>query len=426
MNEKNVLILTINSVNYGATLQNYALAEKIKLLGFNPISINWLVSYYDNLGIRHDNINNFRNKYINITKPIYTTSELKKIASTGDIIIFGGDQLFRDRAGRKTETEGNMRYYGDFVSGKKVMASYSASFGIDYFESDAASIREFKKLIRRFDRLSVREKSGVDIIKHNFGVESIEVMDPVFLLPMERYCQLIDDAGDLNSYDGDYVGYMNFGDRFGKKLEKNEVFQGKKIVQVMYNERNQLNTVEQWLLNIKNASFVVTNSFHCVAFAIIFRRPFVALPGESRDTRISNILENLNLEGCYRESIELITKEDLQREIDWDKVSILIKERVNNSEKFLEGVLKIRPTYKKPYVNWPIQGIRSRYEKSYLYRKKARDALEYKFGFKQRILRILIKFIVDKKRYRKLKSNHMLFFRDSKSKFIQFLGRFYN
>ena len=137
-------------------------------------------------------------------------------------------------------------------------------------------------------------------------------------------------------------------------------------------------------------------------------------------------MNNLNLEQYQRKNIFEITTEDLTLSVDWVKVEQILSQLRKTSEGYLKDILNLKPKYKTPYVNWYLSGIRARFEKSYKYRKKAQISLEYKFGLRHKILRMIIKCLVDRKKYLKLKRNHNLFFQDSKSQFIQFLGRFYN
>lgn len=424
---KRVFIFTLQSgANYGQQLQNFALSEKIKELGYYPKTITWCFSYINNpLGQRRDNLRHLRRKYIFSTKPIFTEKALKKTIKEGTRIIFGGDQIFR-KWGGPNEYLPTLRYYGDFVSGRKVIASYAASFGIDEFVGDELLIKECKALLNRFDRISVREKSGVYILNHTFGVDGVEVLDPVFLIPVSKYEYLIENAGHLDKSHGDgYIAYMcldipKLDDAFSDR------FRDERIINIYFDETGKPNTVEQWLYNLKQSRFVITDSFHCTAFAIIFKKPFIVISTKGRgNARIDNILGNFKLQHCRREGLEDITPEDFNLEVDWDVVDKAINDRTIYSERFLRETLNLKPTYKKPYINKVLRGIRSRYDKVYLYRLKAQNLLT-RNTFRYRFIYAIIKMLTDERRFRKFRRTPMLFFMDSKSKFIRLLGRYYN
>lgn len=434
--QKRVLIATYEcGPNYGQHLQNYALSEKLKELGFLPYTLKWWHAYYKTLGPRLDNLRFFRERYINSTTMCVTQKELNKIMKTADIIIIGGDQVFRVIEVRRDDLPG-FRFFADFVYGKKVIASYAASFGTDSPDLDSYTISECKKLLQRFDRISVREKSGVDILKKTFDTDAIEVLDPVFLMRQSKYDKLIENNSSIKHINNEYIAYMILGDKEGLgDVDKQLIIKLRPnlLININRNETGHFNTVEQWLYNIKNAKFVITDSFHCVAFCIIYKKPFIVVSRDrAGNARIDNFLAYLGLEKCRRYTLDDIIINDLKINIDWKSIYSTISQRLLNSESYIKEILNIEPKYKKPYKNKMLKKIRNRYDKSYIYRKRsslfaqmAEKVLRQKIGLKQRVIRIIIKILVDNKKYKKLKKQPLLFFRDSKSTFIRFIGLFY-
>ena len=140
--QKRILITTYEcGLNYGQHLQNYALSEKLKELGFIPCTLKWWHAYYRSLGPRLDNLRFFREKYIKSTKMCVTQKELKKAMRAADIIIVGGDQVFRVIEVKRDDLP-DFRFFADFVYGRKVIASYAASFGTDSPDFDTYTINE--------------------------------------------------------------------------------------------------------------------------------------------------------------------------------------------------------------------------------------------------------------------------------------------
>lgn len=266
-----------------------------------------------------------------------------------------------------------LRYFGDFIEGKKVLASYAASFGIDYFNGDDYLKGEVKKLLKRFDNISVREKSGVDILKNTFDVEGIEVLDPVFLLETKDYEKLISEA-ETKTPSEDYIAYMILNDELGLgeiNSELLKILNGEKLININKSSDNNYNTVEQWLNYVKHSKFVITDSFHCLAFAIIFRKPFIVVKRDfGGNARIDNILEKLNLQYCARNSLEDITASDLNLEINYNDVYKIIEREKQISLNYLKELLNIKPGYKKEYRNEPLAEIRKEYEINYKKQRK--------------------------------------------------------
>lgn len=370
---KDVGILTYDyPTNYGAVLQTFALCEKLKMLNFIPHVIKWGSHYHMTAGIENDNLKMFRDKYLPRTQVCYTTQELRDITSNFSKILIGGDQVFRRWA--DLEEEPVLRYFGDWIVGEKTLASYGASFGLDYFNGNNELIEKIKFLLKRFDRIGIREKSGVELLKNTFLTNGVEVLDPVFLLDKNKYEFLIDNAPDIKPNATDYIAYMCLGNNseFGdidtvlKSTLKNE-----NIVNINKNSNNENNSIEQWLYNIHNAKFVITNSFHCVAFAIIFNRPFIVVNREyGGNSRIKNILENLKLTQCQRSNLDDISHSDLNLQINWDEVSNVLASKRKKSENFLNEVLELSPTTKDLYSDPKLDKIRTKYEKKYQKKKQ--------------------------------------------------------
>ena len=89
---------------------------------------------------------------------------------------------------------------------------------------------------------------------------------------------------------------------------------------------------------IKNAKMVVTDSFHFMVFSIIFHKPFWAIVDGPRASRLRDLLSYLQLEDrIFNDSLSL---EDMDKEIDYDKVDKLIKEKREYSLNFLREALK--------------------------------------------------------------------------------------
>ena len=404
---KNVGILTYDySINFGAHLQAYALCEKLKQLGFKPHIIRWAQHYYQTAGYEDDNLKPFRDKYLPRTKLCYAENELLEVCKDLPRIIIGGDQVFRNWA--NLEEEPILRYFGDFIEGNKVLASYGASFGVEYFEGTEYTINHVKNLLKRFDEIGVREKSGVDLLKNTFNVEGKEVLDPVFLLDKNKYAHL---AKKANKISDDYIAYMYLADKFGLGEVKDELTQNlsnEKIININKKSEGGYTTPEQWLSNLLNAKFVITDSFHCVAFSIIFNKPFIVVNRDfGGNSRIDNILDKLNLSQCKKNTLSEISKIDLKQEINWNEVNSIIDFERKQSETFLNNILALPLTQKEPYIiDEKLVNIRRKYEETYLLnlnkrfedeKKKKKQQFEnifsikneYKNNVKRKIITIL-------------------------------------
>lgn len=375
-NTKRVFICSYVSKNYGTTLLNYALSEKLKELGYDPLTIRWGASFHRTLGGRNDRLLDFWASHVNKTKIVYTQKQLEEIMCRGNKIVFGGDTIFRTWF---IKHENNplqiLRYYGDFVSGRKTMVSYAPSFCTRSWDGDEYTANECRKLLKRFDRISIREKSGAELLKKKFDVESTQVVDPVLFYGASFYERLIDKAVDIEEHNNEYIAYMVLGEKDVSHIKEVSVPEGTEILDIRYDRVHEFNSVEQWLYNIKSAKLCITNSYHMLLFSIIFHKPFIYIPWHLSpdDARADDMLAITGLARQKRKTFKDIKKEDFNTSIDWGSVDQKIKERVSASEQFLKESLMIKPSYKVPYVNEVTNKIRKRYEKAYAYRLKERE-----------------------------------------------------
>lgn len=268
----------------------------------------------------------FSNQYIiPKTNAIYTSYELEsECGSRFDAIIVGSDQVWRPIFVPNIQD-----FFLHFVKNnytKKI--AYAASFGTSNPEYSEEQIKLCGDLLCQFDAVSVREDSGIDVIK-KFGWNCINpsiVLDPTMLLEKSFYEKLMD--FDLDSLGkGKIVTYL-----LDKKPEKNIVVAkvAKKLSLQIYNINNKTISIPQWLRTIHDADFVITDSFHGTVFSVIFNVPFIVIPNQKRGTcRFNSLLKLFNLESRIvnldENNISHILINDI---INWSSVNnILINER---------------------------------------------------------------------------------------------------
>lgn len=99
-------------------------------------------------------------------------------------------------------------------------------------------------------------------------------------------------------------------------------------------------TVEGWLASFCHAAFVVTDSFHGVAFSIIFNKPFVAYGNAERGlARFQSLLKAVGLEDRIVVSSDEVDLDRLLRPIDWPTVNRRLAGLRAQSLKFLTDAL---------------------------------------------------------------------------------------
>lgn len=179
--------------------------------------------------------------------------------------------------------------------------------------------------LKKFDYLSVRENSVLDILKRDFGIENAEyAIDPVFLMDEKHYDKLIDNATvplPKNKYVLTYLldkndKKLNIVQEAAKRLNSEIVYIPNPLW--LFIERKLTYFLEDWLNHYKNAEFVVTDSFHGLCMALIFRKQFVFFMNEGRgNARFDTMIDNFGIGSRVIHSANEIN-EKIAEKFDYD------------------------------------------------------------------------------------------------------------
>jgi len=346
-----ILTFHHSNYNYGAVLQTFSIYKLIETLGYDSYIINYTPSVYTvrkktaalivaMLGFEFEKFR--RHNIPRILHKTETADELKKLNEILDGFVVGSDQVWRYRS----DMNSLYKYFFDFVDDKKTKIAYGASFGVDYWDADKETTKNVKILIKRFNSISVREESGVKICKDIFGVESVNVLDPTLLLDKKYFHELADKQTKPTK--PKYLAYMFLDDNkqnelfFRKIASSNDLkfvgINGKKVV----SKKNffLFKSVNRWLSYVKNAEIVITDSFHCTVFSIIFRKKFICIANQHRGvTRLENLLKRLNLESRFCSDINKFEEKKIVSEIDYEKVEQILAKEKMKSINFLKNSL---------------------------------------------------------------------------------------
>ena len=175
----------------------------------------------------------------------------------------------------------NPLYFLSFAPKKKRFA-FAPSFGSDEIKS--YNIGRYSKSIKAFEKLSVREKSGLDIIKKITGKDAVVLLDPVFLLDIGEWKQLEIRSKECkieNRYV--FAFFLNSPSVDACNKICNLYADGLCIVTIGYaHNLSKLNIPiieinggpKEFLTLIDRATLVCTDSFHATAFSAIFHKQF--------------------------------------------------------------------------------------------------------------------------------------------------------
>ena len=209
--------------------------------------------------------------------------------------VVGSDQIWRRRYNGVIRNS-----YLGFTTGWNVKrVSYAASFGTSKWEYSYEETADCAKLLSLFDGISVREDSGVNLVKNHFHLDAIKVLDPTLLIKPENYVKLFEEKGTPKS-NGDLFYYLLSYNTVTKNkvqgiaekchLKPFRVFSRFDEQDAPLKERIQP-PVETWLRGIYDSKLVVTDSFHATVFSIIFQKPFILFESGVRgNERLESLL----------------------------------------------------------------------------------------------------------------------------------------
>jgi Polysaccharide pyruvyl transferase. len=310
-------ILTfINTINFGASLQSYALQEVIESFG-----IKVEVIQYKNEAIENKELNrgkrswkikgivkkivmgrgmkNKRRKFQeyeeqNIRKGIdFQKTAIREINKYYDKFITGSDQVWNMEI-----THEDWNYFLEFVIDEKKKVSYAPSFGNPVFRDSCKE--KARELLNGFHALSVREQSGKDFIYNLCNREAMLVVDPTLLLDRQKWEAKIIFVPKVKNYILVYFPHKKKSVfEFVKKLRAKT---GCSVIYLSISPRIQrgMKTIydaspDEFLGWVKHAAYVVTGSFHGTAFSLNLEKQFFYEPSGS-GSRIDNIVKMCGVE----------------------------------------------------------------------------------------------------------------------------------
>lgn len=343
--------------NYGGLLQNYALQQALIRMGHTPVTIDILPNrnwgervkhiIWSFLHFRSPNpwycLKRQRKAKTFIRRNIHTTHIVHKYCAATtklyqlDIIIAGSDQIWRPMY---NEYYANHLYddYFKFVESSSIgKIVYAASFGTDEWEYSQEQTETCRLLIHKANAVSVREKSGVELCRQYFGIEAQWVLDPTLLLDAEDYERLC--ARIPRAEQSFIAAYLldveeELIDRIKALARECEL-----PLRFFSEDESMTLSIEEWLAMFRDATYIITDSFHGTVFSIIFNRPFISIGNSSRGmSRFLSLLEQFGLE--KRLSPE-ISAEILLRPISWEDINERKQAWKENSIRFLEQSLDL-------------------------------------------------------------------------------------
>lgn len=370
--------------NYGGLLQNYALQRVLISQGHTPITIDQKAIEYPKWRVFIGRVKGTVMHLINpikYSKPKYIlTSEekdyierntrqfintnirhspkcaggesFKRVTIVHGVegLIVGSDQCWRPKY--NAYIEDMFLKFSESIPIKRRVA-YAASFGTESWEFSPELTEKCAMLAKKFDMITVREASGVELCKKYLDVEATQVLDPTMLLNKMDYIKLVENENEPQS-PGDLFYYIldpceekqtlihSLAEKYSlKPFTVMPKYQAETRTKADVKKRIEdcvFPSVTSWLRAFVDAKMVVVDSFHGAVFSIIFNKPFwVVQNGHRGNARFDSLL---SLFGLKERIINVEGEADWDKSIDWETVNEILKLEQVKSLKSLEILME--------------------------------------------------------------------------------------
>lgn len=344
------------STNYGGILQAYALQRALAECGADSKIVNYkcesiyngntplLITNFSLRGIlgamlrvypqikKNKVFKQFRKQYMTITEREYTRQNIVEVDKEFDTFVTGSDQVWRlDLTGY------DRTYFLDFTQKKKY--AYSASLGA--IAPNKVDETFFKEMLGTYSGVSVREKETAVALQILLKRKVTWTVDPVFLLSQQHWITLAGKRIENKPYIFVFRLHDTNVYEYAERLKK---ITGLKVISLESGLRGMSKAkqirsvkVEEFLNYINYAEYIVTDSFHCTAFALIFNRqvhPILQKSNKNMNNRLVSLMSMVKHESC----IVSDASEQLRNAciIDYNIVMPLLNDEINKAKKYLK------------------------------------------------------------------------------------------
>ena len=358
-----IKVTTMIGDNYGSALQAYARQQVIKEIGGGASVVNlrpksyvvrFLRTYliptkYDGIRkklkkaksdyknrVKRKKVHEFYNKYIEME--IYRTlDELQNVSGSQITFICGSDQIWNP------QFQPNRLFYLDFPSQLKIKKySYAASLAVSSMSEEQKAY--YRQKLDGFETISVREKTGKQLLEEATN-KSVRVdVDPVLLLDTEKWKNVMSSRFNGKKYMLLYMlrpmpELLEFAKNVAHKKNLDLLYIGDYFIDDNDVESCHDAGVEDFLSAIYSAEYIVTNSFHATVFSILFKKMFCSYAVSRTGTRVQDFLQDVGLQKCQLENFNSAQFE-FYSETDWNAVFAHIASQRETSMKYVEQIVR--------------------------------------------------------------------------------------
>jgi len=369
---KKASIITLQYIdNYGSVLQTYATQEVMRNYGYEGEIVNYTRENYrysflkqdtfDRYRKRNDIFSNylfakllqirwcfifkkrarvfdrFRNERLNLSKEYSSLAELKENPPIADIYVTGSDQVWNNEYNNGILGE----YYLEYSPAHLPKIALSASMGVENVKDEDLDL--MKTYLLKYNGISVREHSVMEILKKAGYEKVVHVIDPTLMLTKNDWVNKFQLKEGFSNYVLMYQLNENpcmieFAEKIALDNNLKLVIISSKSKKARCSYKVVKNCYTEEFLNlVYNARYVITDSFHGTAFSFNFNKEVYVFYPPRYNTRIKSFLKLVQSE---HRLVENCFDWDKYNEIDFLKVNKILNNEREKVDKFLRCYLR--------------------------------------------------------------------------------------
>lgn len=367
MNKKVSLITVHTGPNFGTVLQVIATSRVLERHGFTTEVVNYIPPRDELCSLKKtikdrikqtksplrkvirflggvDKIRRFKNneriyigclkQNVSLSAPIHSYDSFKEGCPLADFYVTGSDQVWNTIYNEGVDS--HYFFYG--VDGVKI--AFSSSIGQTELNDEEKHL--FRKYLKDYRAISVRESSAVELLK-SIGIDTMQLIDPTLMINREEWGKMVDNRLFSKKYLLVYIPY-NIHDKEEIYRLARRVAVSRNLKVVTFSWSNLKEPLADYTFRgaspmdflslIYHADYVITNSFHGTAFSVNLNRDFFVFLPTKFVSRVENILDMVQL----RERLIPFGKgdeTDISTPVMFEKANAILKKKREEVDEFI-------------------------------------------------------------------------------------------
>ncbi|MBQ6127589.1 polysaccharide pyruvyl transferase family protein [Candidatus Saccharibacteria bacterium] len=350
--------------NYGTALQAYALQRYLRNHNYDvslldvdisdKANVKKTITYYFNRAfykidmvlnksdyrLKTMRFINFIRNNVKKTTKIHSDTDYIKACNSFDLLLFGSDQIWNPNWYHKY-------YFANFEEVKTRRISYAPSFGVSEMNKGMEAF--YADALASFQEITVREGDGAEIVEELIGRRPEVVVDPTFLLNCNEWAKIearphrLPEKYILCYFLSDNWKHWRAARRFSKKYGLPLVVlpnTGSSCIRTRHFMRDA--GPSEFIYLIRNADYVITDSFHGAVFSVIFEKKFAIFERHKQTSRRSQNSRLLNLKIILNNQLNIIPYGSAiinENWIDYELIRATLEKKINGSKEKLKDMI---------------------------------------------------------------------------------------